>query len=183
MRMRLTASIVLLLMAIGCDRPQNFRDRLVTGSVLNRSNEAISRAADVKEITGMLQRMFTGIQNENLSDLNGMVHREKGIWIDLKAKKTAEAFSADLADPDGYVNTYYLDTEGLRRRTNDVDQKSLRDVIQESERIRADLFFQGDECEVRLTIEKPEAMESQSYRFNNAYFIKEEGRWYLYRLF
>lgn len=163
--------------------PEQFKERLVEGQAVNRSNEAVKREDDVKEIHGLLRGMFEAVEKKDLSSLNGMIDARKGVWVDLKAEKTAAEFAADLADPAGYVNTYYLNTEALRRHTGENDQKALHDLIEESTRIRADLFFQADECEVRLTIEKPERLEAQSYRFNNAYFIKEGGRWYLYRLF
>lgn len=178
-------TLLVVLIAIACFEraPEQFKERLVAGQAVNRSNEAVNREDDVKEIHGLLREMFDAVEKKDLSSLNGMIDARKGVWVDLKAEKTAAEFAADLADPAGYVNTYYLNTEALKRRTGESDQKALRDLIDESDRIRADLFFQSEECEVRLTIEKPESLKAQSYRFNNAYFIKENGRWYLYRLF
>jgi hypothetical protein len=170
-------------LVLACCKPDRFAERLVTGQSYNRSNQEVNREQDRKEIFGLLQNMFEAVEKKDLSDLNRMIHAEKGVWIDLKARKTAAEFAADLANPDGYVNTYYLNTDALRRKTGETDQLSIGDLIAESDRIRADLFFQEDECEVRLTIERPERLSSQSYRFNNPYFIRQDGRWYLYRLF
>jgi len=181
----ITLVLLVALIASACSErpPEQFKERLVEGQAFNRSNEAVKRDEDVKAIHGLLRGMFEAVEKKDLSSLNGMIDARRGVWVDLKAEKTAGEFAADLADPAGYVNTYYLNTDALRRHTGENDQKALRDLIDESDRIRADLFFQADECEVRLTIEKPESLEAQSYRFNNAYFVKEGGRWYLYRLF
>jgi len=165
-----------------CSRSASFAERLTIGKVLDRSNQSISKDNDVKEINHILSTVYHAIEIKDLSVLSDLIDAERGIWVDLKAHKTKNEFVTDIADYNGYVNSYYLNTAAIKARTGEKDQKSLYDVISESQLIKADFFFQGDECEVRFTIEKPESMTDESYRFNNAYFVKDNGKWFLFRL-
>lgn len=174
---------IICILLITCSKPTQFEDRLVLGSVLDRTNQETTRPEDVKQITYILRDIFDSIQRRDLSQLPNYVNPEKGIWVDLKAEKTMAEFEQDIANPLGYVNVYYLKTTELQNRTNDNTQKSLYDLINDSTKIKADFFFQHNECEVRFTIQEPKELTEESYRFNNAYFIENNGKWFLYRLF
>ncbi|MBW7856772.1 MAG: hypothetical protein H3C43_00335 [Leptonema sp. (in: Bacteria)] len=179
----LSISLITGFLLIACFKPTQFEDRLELGEVMNRSNEQVSRPEDVKQITYILRDIFDSIQEKDLSRLPNYVNSNKGIWVDLKAEKTMSEFEQDIANPLGYVNVYYLNTNELQNRTNDTTQKSIYDLINSSKKINADFFFQQNECEVRLTIQDPKELTDESYRFNNAYFIENNGKWFLYRLF
>lgn len=109
------------------------------------------------------------------------IHQEKGIYIDLKAYKTKDEFFKELENKNGYLYMIYLNTDLLKKYTQDNTQISLYDLIDFYTAIKADFFIiTKEDCEVKFTIlENP----TESYRFNNPYFIKINNRWYLYRLF
>lgn len=160
--------------------PLPFSSRLVMGDQLEGSKATTLRAGDADQIMSLLRSVFSAIESKDLSSLSSMVNPQRGIYTDLKVLRTAGEFTADIANPQGYVNTYYVLGDRLREHTGDAGQKSLHEVISSADQVRADLYFDGDECEVRLTILGEQAGES--YRFNNPYFLKQGGKWYLYRL-
>lgn len=157
-----------------------FASRLTLGNQINEAGTPANRPADTEQIMALLRSVFGAIESKDLSSLPGMVHPGRGIYTDLKVLRTPAEFAADIQNAEGYVNTYYILGDRLRQHTEDAGQKSLREVIASVDQVRADLYFDGDECEVRLTILGDQSAES--YRFNNPYFVKQADRWYLFRL-
>lgn len=157
-----------------------FASRLTLGTQINETGAPTDRPADAEQIMVLLRSVFSAIESKDLSSLPAMVHPRRGIYTDLKVLRTTAEFAADIRNPEGYVNTYYILGDRLRQHTGDTGQKSLREVLSSADQVRADLYFDGDECEVRLTILGEQSAES--YRFNNPYFVKQADRWYLFRL-
>ncbi len=163
---------------IFCKKP--FEEKILRGDVYNPNFQEYTNQ-DIDEIFLILKSMFRMIQKKDLHNLERLIHPEKGIYIDLKAHKTKKEFLIELENQSGYLSMIYLNTKLLREHTKDNHQISLYDLIDSYSAIKADFFIiTPEDCEVKFTIlENP----SESYRFNNPYFIKINNQWYLYRLF
>lgn len=165
---------------IQCKKITPFEEKLIKGDVYNPNFQDYT-IQDIESIYSILKSIFNLIQNKNLKPIENYIHPEKGIYIDLKAHKTKEEFIKEVENPNSFLNLIYLNTDELKKYTKDETQISLYDLIKTSNKIKADFYIiTNEDCEVKFTIlEKP----SESYRFNNPYFIRINNIWYLYRLF
>ncbi|MFN3603682.1 MAG: hypothetical protein ACK4UJ_03100 [Leptonema sp. (in: bacteria)] len=170
--------LVLWISTINCKKP--FDEKLVKGDVFNINFQEYSNQ-DIENIFFILKSLFKLIQKKDLTPIMDFIAQEKGIYIDLKAHKTKEEVMKDLENKNSYLNLIYLDSKKLKEHTKDESQISLYELIDIYSTIKADFFIiTPEDCEVKLTIlENP----SESYRFNNPYFIKINNHWYIYRLF
>ncbi len=170
--------ILLVMINFFCKKP--FEEKIQKGDIYNPNFTYYSNQ-DIEEIFNLLKIMFRSVEKKDLSLITNYIDQEKGIYTDLKAWKSKQDFLVEIKDPESYLNSVYLNSENLKKITNDSTQISLYDLIKKSQKIKADFYFTTDsDCEVKLIImEKPE----ESYRFNNPYFIKINNRWFIYRLF
>ncbi len=152
------------------------------GEIVMESGEPGSadreRAAAVLDL---LRELVAMLDREDLSGLPELVSREKGLYVDLKAHQTRDWVIADLRKPTGYIHTHYLNTAGLRQRTEEESQLAVRDILRLTRLLTADVYLQEDglQCELRLRLEDA---PSKSYYLNNPVFIYENDRWLIYRL-
>jgi len=137
----------------------------------------------VEPVAEALEKVVRMVYNRNLESLPEMVHPQDGLYVDLKAHRTLPEVREAVADPESYLNVYFLDTDALRaERPEDPDRISVRDVLRLTRTLQGDFYMSrdGDFCEVRLTLKDA---PSRSYFLNNPVFIKENGEWYVHRLF
>jgi len=141
----------------------------------------VDHAEDSKAVIQILESIHQGIQNNDLSVILNHANKEKGIYIDLKAHKTYSELTAQIKDKDSYLNTFFLNTDKLKKTTNSPDQISIKDILSAQKIINVELFYNKtyDECEAKLNLKKNKNL---NYRLNNPYFIKVKNKWYIYRL-
>jgi hypothetical protein len=133
-------------------------------------------------VLALLVNIVDLLDRGDLPELARHVSRSEGLYVDLKAHRSYAEVVRDLADPDGYIRTYYLDTPKLRERTGEPEQLAVLDVLRLTRVVTADVYMQSDgrQCELRLRLEDA---PSKSYYLNNPVFILENGRWYIHQLF
>lgn len=144
--------------------------------------DASGRAVQAEQVRKLLEKLVGMVDRRDLSELPGEVSRDAGLFVDLKAHRSYADLERELKNPDGYLNTYYLDSAKLAAKKNDPNSLAVRDVLRLTRTVRADLYMNrdGDYCEVKLhLVDAP----SKSYYLNNPVFIKEAGRWYVAQLF
>lgn len=141
--------------------------------------------ADVEAAVELLEELIAMVDRRDLSPLPDHVNAERGLYVDLKAHRERADISADVRDPAGYLNTYYLDTDALRERTGDPESVAVRDVLRLSRSIVADAYLSSTDSgerqiELRLRLEDA---PTKSYYLNNPVFVKDETGWTVFRLF
>ncbi len=135
------------------------------------------RKKEVTLITDLFKKLIRIVKNKNLKKLPNHVSKERGLYVDLKAHWSYRRLLKEIASGRGYLYSNLL--------KNDSDL-SVRSVLQLTKQIRIDLYIEKDElqkdslqCELKLHLVD---MLDKSYYLNNPVFIKEKGRWYIYRL-
>lgn len=139
------------------------------------------------EIHGALEcaaSFFRMVLHSKLEELPKMVDPEAGVYVDLKARWNLARLKEDLKNPEGYLRTTYLDSDGLRKRTGDATQISLREILESSGTLDLNLFSldieNGRAFEIKATpLERP----GDSFRFNNGICLKKGSSWKIFRLF
>ncbi len=140
------------------------------------------RAAQAEQVRALLEKLVGMVDRRDLRALPGEVSRDAGLFVDVKAHRSYADLERELKDPEGYLNTFYLDSAKLAAKQNDPESLAVRDILRLTRTVRADLYMnrQGDYCEVKLhLVDAP----GKSYYLNNPVFIKESGRWYVAQLF
>lgn len=166
---------ILILFSIGCGR------KVETGSITGDFQAAFMESGDERILTQLLINAMDAIENQNLEPVLAYVHPDMGLFVDLKSQRTIQQLETDMANPDSFLNVYFTNTEKLRAQTADPLQKSIRDVLRSSRHIKLHfLVDQPDLVEIDLElVDNPE----DRFRLNNPAFTRQNGEWYLYRLF
>lgn len=128
-----------------------------------------------------LKTLFRMIDDRDLNGLDKMVFPGEGVHIDLKAHRTVSELKAELAEPEGYFQKFYLDSELLRKTTGDPSQMSLHELLNKNSRVYAEYYLEpgATQIEVRFFLgSTPE----ESFRINNAVLIQRDGEWYFLQL-
>ena len=147
------------------------------GNVFSTGN--MSKDAD--EILTLLTQITQLTKNRKLEELKPFISDSKGIYIDLKSWKSKEEFLEEVRKEDGYIDLYFYHTEKLSKEKGELNVRTVRDLLILSEGLKVDFHFETNQaCEIKLRFEKNNEYETE---LNNPYFIKENGKWYLYRLF
>ncbi|MDH5656351.1 MAG: hypothetical protein OEZ34_10605 [Spirochaetia bacterium] len=139
------------------------------------------KKTDEQQIIQILENLHSRIIQNDLTVLLEHVHKQKGLFVDLKAHKSYREIEQEIADPESYLNTFFLDPEKLKTSTGDPEQKTIKDILSSQKNIDLEFHFNktNDECEVKIILKKK---KKENFRLNNPYFIKIDGKWYLYRL-
>ena len=137
---------------------------------------------DARRVLKLMRELLAMLEAQEIRGLARHVSPNRGLYVDLKAHRSLGDIQKDLSDPEGYLQTYYLNTETLRSRTEDPGQLAVRDILRLTRVVTADVYMQADrkQCELRLRLEDA---PSKSYYLNNPVFIKENEEWFIYRLF
>jgi hypothetical protein len=140
-----------------------------------------SSSQDIREIRAALLLVINSLETENFLEISNLIHEKEGIWIDLKAKWTRQQFLKDAEDSNGYLHTYFLNTDNLKKKRNSSQAISVRDVLRESGGLIVDYYFETfEECELDLHFVSGNRLESHLI---NPIFRKIDGKWYLVRFF
>lgn len=176
--LRIYLLMFLVLINLYCRK--SFREKLIMGNIYNPNFIEYSQD-DVLQVYDLLKNMFDSIEKKDLQHISNYISLEKGIFIDLKAFKTKQEFINEINNPDSFINAIYLDTKKLIEKTNDPQQISLYQLIENSNTIKAEFYILTPvDIEVKLILVD---LPKESYRFNNPYFVKVHDKWYIYRLF
>ncbi|MEQ9365861.1 MAG: hypothetical protein RIF32_16580 [Leptospirales bacterium] len=137
---------------------------------------------DARRVLNLMRELLVMLEAREIRGLARHVSPNRGLYVDLKAHRSHGDIQKDLRDPEGYLQTYYLNTETLRSRTEDPGQLAVRDILRLTRVVTADVYMQADrkQCELRLRLEDA---PSKSYYLNNPVFVKENEEWFIYRLF
>lgn len=134
-----------------------------------------------EEILRILKSLSQGILNKNLSVILNFVHKDRGVYLDLKGLWKYEDLQAELEKDNSYFEIYFFNHDKLEKEKGSQDVMTVRELLIASKGIRADLFFEdANSCEVKLQFL---ANKNLAYNLNNPHFIKIDGKWYLYRMF
>jgi len=136
--------------------------------------------SDIATIKKNFSEIVRIIESGKTDHLEDYVSEKKGIYIDLKSHKSKKQFIAELKKKNGYIENFFYNTESLRKYTDDATQISVKDLFLKSSSLKVDIYIESPtECEMKLHLED----ESQSFRLNQPVMIKEDNKWYIYRLF
>ncbi len=134
-----------------------------------------------EEILSLLRRLVEGTVKKDLKFLPDTVSPKEGVYLDLKGHWSKDDLISELKSPNNYFQTYFFDHELLEKQKGSSEVRTVRELLLLSGGIEADLFFESlSACEVKLRFKENAKLEKELI---NPYFIKSEGKWYLYRLF
>lgn len=136
---------------------------------------------DTEEILKLLQRLVSGTIERDLNFLPEIVSKKDGIYLDIKGNWTREQLIQELSTPDNYFRIYFFDRELLEKQKNSKEVRTVRDLLLSSGGIEVDFYYESkNACELKLKFKENQKLERELI---NPYFIKQDGKWYLFRLF
>lgn len=136
---------------------------------------------DTEEILKLVQRLVAGTISRDLNFLPELVSKKDGIYLDVKGNWTREQLIQELSSPDNYFRIYFFDRDLLEKQKNSKDVRTVRDLFLSSGGIEVDFYYESkNACELKLKFKENQKLERELI---NPYFIKQDGKWYLFRLF
>lgn len=140
-----------------------------------------SKETDSKEIHHIMDDLVQNIQNRKIDVLLNYVHKDKGIYLDLKGNWNYDQLKNEVQSTDSYFELFFFDHEKLSKHKNSKNVKTIQEIIEESNGLILDMFFEDAEnCEIKIRFSKKNKSENDLI---NPYFIKINKKWYIYRLF
>ncbi|MBE7440256.1 MAG: hypothetical protein HS115_17530 [Spirochaetales bacterium] len=167
--------LILLCLLATCNR------KLEIASISGDYKADFSSKEEDRQLVQLLVNAFAAVDEKKMSHLISFVHPDMGLYVDLKSHRSLKDLEADIQNPDSFINIYFTSTEKLRKQTGDPGQKSVHDVLKNSRHVKIHfLVDQPDMVEADLDlVDNPE----DNFRLNNPAFTRQNGEWYLYRLF
>jgi len=155
--------------------------KLEIASITGDYGADFSNKQEDRQLVQLLVNTFSAVDEKKMSDLLSYVHPDMGLYVDLKSHRSLKQLEVDIQNPGSFINIYFTDTEKLRAQTGDPAQKSIHDILKTSRHIKIHfLVEQPDMVEADLDlVDNPE----DNFRLNNPAFTRQNGEWYLYRLF
>ncbi|TGL57701.1 hypothetical protein EHQ64_19520 [Leptospira sarikeiensis] len=136
---------------------------------------------DTEEILKILKRLIDGTVAKDLNFLPDLVSKKEGIYLDLKGNWTKEQLISELSSTENYFRTYFFDRELLAKQKGSNEVRTVRDLFLSSGGVEADFYYESKiACELKLRFRENPKLEKELI---NPYFIKQDGKWYLFRLF
>ena len=136
---------------------------------------------DTQAMVAILSELVRMVDTQDLRGLPALVSQKQGLWVDVKAHRSYADLLREVNRRDGYLQKFLLDSEQLRRLTQDERSISIRDVLRYTDIVRADFYMLSDgSCEVELFLEQ---YPPYKHHLNQPAFIKEGDQWKLLRLF
>lgn len=136
---------------------------------------------DTEEILKLVQRLVSGTISRDLNFLPEIVSKKDGIYLDIKGNWTREQLIQELSSSDNYFRIYFFDRELLEKQKNSKEVRTVRDLLLSSGGIEVDFYYESKSaCELKLKFKENQKLERELI---NPYFIKQDGKWYLFRLF
>ncbi|MBE7410832.1 MAG: hypothetical protein L6Q54_08535 [Leptospiraceae bacterium] len=134
-----------------------------------------------EEIRRIIDELVNSTIKKDISILPSFVYKEKGIYLDLKGLWTYDELVKEVEREDSYFSIFFFDTEKLKKHKKSDEVQTVRDLLLISKGLELDLFFESsNSCEVKVRFSSPNKLERE---LNNPYFIFENGKWYVFRLF
>lgn len=136
---------------------------------------------DSEQIIQILRKMIVAVEEQDAEEMVKYISKEKGAYLDLKGLWDYESILEEIRKEDSYLEVYFFNHEKLVKQKQNENVFTVRELLQKSGGIEVDLFFESKTaCEGKLQFRKNKKLEKD---MNNPYFIKVNGKWYIYRLF
>ncbi len=159
------------------DNPKKINLKL--GTIL--IDPTIKKGTSDIEILKILNFLVESTLNRDYSELPMFVSPEKGLYIDLKAHLSYVDLIKEIKKKDSYFDIFFFDSNKLKKEKNSDSVKTVRDVLVLSEGLIAELYYESDSTvEVRIRFQKNKKFEND---LNTLYFSKQDGKWFVERLF
>jgi hypothetical protein len=136
---------------------------------------------DSEEIINILRSLANAVEDKNALGIVKYISKEKGAYLDVKGLWDYESILKEIQKEDSYLEVYFFDHEKLVKQKQSQNVLTVGELLQKSGGIEVDLFFESKTaCEGKLLFKKNKKLEKE---MNNPYFLKVNGKWYVYRLF
>ena len=136
---------------------------------------------DSEQIMSILRKLVIAVEEKNATKIVKYISKEKGAYLDVKGLWYYESILEEIKKEDSYLEVYFFDHEKLVKQKQSENVLTVRELIQKSGGLEVDLFFESSTaCEGKLRFKKNKKLEKD---MNNPYFLKVNGKWYVYRLF
>ena len=136
---------------------------------------------DSEQIIQILRKLVAAVEEKNASKIVKYISKEKGAYLDVKGLWDYESILEEIKKEDSYLEVYFFNHEKLVKQKQSESVFTVRELLQQSGGVEVDLFFESSTaCEGKLRFKKNKKLEKD---MNNPYFLKVNGKWYLYRLF
>ncbi|MCZ8341967.1 MAG: hypothetical protein O9301_02965 [Leptospira sp.] len=138
------------------------------------------RPTEIAPIESLLNILLADICEGKLVRLTEIIDPIQGLYVDAKGFYAYEEVLQDLANPEGYFQTYYFDPQLLAKRKGTNSYLTVRQSLVSAGEIYADYYISSrEEVEVRLRFS--ENTENAENLINSS-FSKKKGKWYLLRI-
>lgn len=166
--------------ALSAKRSPEIPPNIVKGKVFLAGHTG-EHSKDTEEILKLVKRLVSGTIARDLDFLPEIVSGKEGIFLDIKGNRTREQLIQELSTPDNYFRIYFFDRELLEKQKNSKEVRTVRDLLLSSGEIEVDFYYESKSaCELKLKFKENQKLERELI---NPYFIKQDGKWYLFRLF
>lgn len=136
---------------------------------------------DSEQIIQILRKLVAAVEEKNASKIVKYISKEKGAYLDVKGLWDYESILEEIKKEDSYLEVYFFNHEKLVKQKQSENVFTVLELLQQSGGVEVDLFFESSTaCEGKLRFKKNKKLEKD---MNNPYFLKVNGKWYLYRLF
>jgi hypothetical protein len=136
---------------------------------------------EVEKIHAILKNIIQATVDKNATSYLKFVSEKKGVYLDLKGLWDFETLVSEIKKEDSYFEIFFFDSERLKNYSQNPNAKTVRDLLILSNGIIVDYFFDSAiSCEVKLRFKKNQNLQSD---LNNAHFIRDSGKWIIYRFF
>lgn len=136
---------------------------------------------DREQIRSVFEYLVRATVEKDFSTLPEYILPKKGIYIDLKAWMDLKTLKNEIKKENSYFSIFFFDTEKLKKEKNSESVRTVRDLILLSEGLILDYHFESPMwVEVKIRFLNNRKFETE---MNNPIFIKNKGKWYIYRLF
>ncbi len=136
---------------------------------------------DSEQIITILRKLVIAVEEKNASKIVKYISKEKGAYLDVKGLWDYESILEEIKKEDSYLEVYFFHHEKLVKQKQSENVLTVLELLQTSGGIEIDLFFESSTaCEGKLRFKKNKKLEKD---MNNPYFLKVNGKWYVYRLF
>ncbi len=136
---------------------------------------------DSEQIINILRKLVVAVEEKNASKIVKYISKEKGAYLDVKGLWDYERILEEIKKEDSYLEVYFFNHEKLVKQKQSENVLTVLELLEKSGGIEVDLFFESSTaCEGKLRFKKNKKLEKD---MNNPYFLKVNGKWFVYRLF
>lgn len=136
---------------------------------------------DKDEIKKHLEYLVNSTLEKSFLNLPERIHPSKGLYVDLKGYMDTPTLKKEISEENSYFSIYFFDTSKLKIQKKSENVRTVRDLLILSGGLILDFHFESkDYAELKLRFKKNREYEAE---LNNPIFIKDNGKWYIFRLF